>query len=171
MVEGLGIERARVVFEFGAGTGALTAAILGRMRPGARFVAVEINPAMVRCLRRRFPGLEIMEDSAEHIEGYRRCRGIGSIDCIVCGLPWALFSEERQEALLDAVVNSLGPEGTFATFAYLHSLWFPASKRLARKLRGRFGWVTTTRPVWRNLPPALVYRCRRPVSCPQPVSA
>ena len=44
IVEGIGVESADVIFEFGAGTGAFTRAIVERMKPGAQFVAVEINP-------------------------------------------------------------------------------------------------------------------------------
>lgn len=161
MVEDMGVESADVIFEFGAGTGVFTRTLIERMKPDAQLVAVEINPAMVRHLRRRFPALSIMEESAENVDEYRERHGIGPIDCVICGLPWAVFSDELQDSLLDSVVSNLRPGGAFATFAYLHSLWFPAARRLERKLGQRFGAVDRTRPVWRNLPPALVYRCRK----------
>jgi len=159
ILEGMGLESADVIFEFGAGTGAFTRAILERMKPSAQFVAVEVNPVMVKHLRRRFPGLRIMADSAENVNEFRRRHDIGPADCIVCGLPWALFPAELQRSLMAAVIESLRPGGRFATFAYLHSLWMPAARRFRRTLDDNFFDVHESEPVWRNLPPARVYRC------------
>ena len=162
MADDMGVDTADVVFEFGAGTGAFTIEILERMKPGAAFVAVEVNPKMTRHLRRRFPDLTIMEESAENVSTFRERHGIGPIDCILCGLPWAGFPHDLQERLMDSVLGNLKPGSGFATFAYLHALWFPAARRLERTLNERFHVVRKTRPVWWNLPPALVYQCWKP---------
>lgn len=160
MVDDLQLETAEVVFEFGAGTGSFTVEILERMKPGATFVAVEINRHMARHLRKRFPELRIMEDSAENVAEFRRLHGIGPIDCIVCGLPWTFFKREIQNRLLNSVVENLAPDGRFATFAYVHARWTPPGRRLRNELVRCFDSVQATRTVWRNMPPAIVYQCR-----------
>ena len=59
------------------------------------------------------------------------------------------------------MLEVLRPGGQFATFAYVPGQALPAAHRLRRKLREVFSEVTTSRVVWRNTPPAFVYRCRR----------
>ena len=55
----------------------------------------------------------------------------------------------------------LSEGGYFATFAYLQGLMLPAGIRFRKLLNELFSEVTTSRVVWKNLPPALVYRCRK----------
>ncbi|MGW4792393.1 hypothetical protein ACWEPC_08270 [Nonomuraea sp. NPDC004297] len=57
---------------------------------------------------------------------------------------------------------TLSPRGVFTTFAYVHARWAPPARRLLRSVRSRFDEVVISRTVWANLPPALVYYCRRP---------
>lgn len=159
MMEDLEVETADVVFELGAGTGAATGEILKRLKPDATFVAVEINPKMVQQLRRRFDGLTIVEGSAEHISEFRRELGVGPIDCVLCGVPWACLSTDLQNKMLSAIVDNMSPSGRFATLALLHGKWSSRGKHLRRELEQRFEVVRATRPVWRNFPPAFAYQC------------
>ena len=62
---------------------------------------------------------------------------------------------------MKAVLARLSPGGHFATFAYLQGLLLPAGMRFAGLLEDSFGSVQRSRTVWRNLPPAFVYRCRK----------
>jgi phospholipid N-methyltransferase len=63
--------------------------------------------------------------------------------------------------MLAAVLKSLVPGGQFVAFAYVHAVWYPTSLRFRRRLARHFDRVETTSIVWRNLPPAFVYRCWR----------
>jgi phospholipid N-methyltransferase len=161
MVEEMGLAEARVVVELGPGTGAFTGAIAAAVGPSTRFIAVELNEALARDLPARFPGVDVVNDSAEHVPSILAKRGLAAADAILCGLPWAGFPDDLQQRLMKGIVEGLRPGGRFATFAYLHAAWFPAAKRFRRLLEERFSQVTTTRTVWRNLPPAFVYRCQR----------
>lgn len=80
---------------------------------------------------------------------------------ILSGLPWAGFSRDPQQRLLAAVVNALRPGGRFATFAYIHASWLPSGRRFRRLLESSFRSVASAGVVWRNLPPAFVYRCEK----------
>jgi len=150
-----------VCAEFGPGTGAFTPAILASLRPGARFLAVELNAQFAATMASRFPHVETLCRSVAEIDAICDERGIQQIDCIICGLPWAAFSAELQHDMMRAVLARLSAGGHFATFAYLQGTLLPAGVRFARLLRDSFGSVERSRTIWRNLPPAFVYRCRK----------
>jgi phosphatidylethanolamine/phosphatidyl-N-methylethanolamine N-methyltransferase len=162
MVEGLEIHKANAVVEFGPGTGAFTAEILGSLAPGATFFAIERSPSMASDFRRRFPSVTLFEDSAEHVAAFCERLGVtpGNVDCIVSGLPFASFPEDLQRRILGEVVRVLRPGGRFVTFTYHVSQLIPSGPRFRRILREYFPTVTRSRAVWLNIPPAFVYRCR-----------
>lgn len=151
-----------VVVELGAGTGAVSDEITRVLPAGGRQLAIEIDPGMVRFLRRHRPGLTVIPGDAAQLAAHIAEHGVTQIDALVSGLPWALFTESTQRAIVRAASIELGATGAFSTFAYLHGLGLPGARRLKRMLHEHFEEVITTAPVWRNLPPARVYVCRRP---------
>lgn len=159
MTAGLGLGSAESVVELGPGTGVFTEAVLALLRSDARFTAVEINPRLASSLRARFPSLDVVEGSAEHLASFAE----PPVDVVVSGLPWTAMPAARQLSILDAVRDALSPRGRFTTFAYAHTAWTPPARRFARLLRSRFAIVERTPVVWRNLPPAYVYRAALPV--------
>ena len=161
MVEWIDWESVDTVVEYGPGTGAFTAQILQFKRPGTEFFAVELNACFAATLATRFPDVTILQDSVANIEELCRQEGVSGVDAIVCGLPWAAFSDRDQTAYLDAMMRVLKPGGHFATFAYLQGMVLPAAGRFRRKLLSYFGEVRVSPTVWWNVPPAFVYRCRR----------
>ena len=60
---------------------------------------------------------------------------------------------------MQTMTQVLRPGGTFATFAYWQGLALPAGQRFASRLRSTFSRVQRSPTVWKNLPPAFVYRC------------
>ena len=161
LVEDMGLAEARTVVELGPGTGPFTRLIRERTRADAVVLALELNPRLAAQLVGRFGHVEIVNDSAENLLGHLRSRGRDHADCILSGLPFAGFSQELQRRLLDAVMQSLPSGGRFATFAYVHAAWLPPGRRFRRLLESRFARVARSRIVWRNLPPAFVYRCEK----------
>lgn len=161
VVEAAGVREADTVVEFGPGSGAITEAILPRLKPGATFFAMEVNPKFVAILRERFPAVCVHEDSAAKTPEYLRDLGKSSCDTIVSGLPWTCFPETLQDELLGAAVDALRPEGLFTTYTYLQSQLTPGAKRFRDKLDERFEQVDTSPTVWLNVPPAFVYRARK----------
>ena len=161
MVDDLGLETAEAVLEYGPGTGAFTPHILRELRSGARFAAIELNPEFAQVFKSRFPQVALFEDSVANARTICDSAEIESVDCIVCGLPWAAFSESLQVKFLDEMMRVLKPGGRFVTFAYVHGLPLPAARRFAALLPNYFSGVTRSPVVWKNVPPAFVYRCRR----------
>ena len=157
ITETAGLHSASAVIEFGAGTGIFTEKILQKISDETRFFALEINPDFVKATRKRCPEAVVYQDSAANAKKYLDELGINECDCIICGLPWAAFSEELQNELLDTIIDVLKPGGKFLTFAYLQGLLLPAGMRFKKKLSTRFNSVTKTRTIWLNFPPAFVY--------------
>lgn len=161
MVAGVGLESAEVVVEFGPGTGGLTRTVLAHLGPGARFLAVELNEPFVRHLRERFPGVDVHHGSAVETPALLAARGLGPADVVISGLPWASFPPRAQHRLLRAAHEALRPGGSFVTFAYAGPSLLPRGRRFRALLHRVFGEVRTTPLVWRNLPPAFAYQCRK----------
>ena len=161
MVSEIGLASARRIVEYGPGTGVFTREILARKRPDAELWAFELNANLAAAFRARFPRVSLFEVSAAAAPDRLPADAVGQVDCIVCGLPWAAFSDAIQAELLAATLTTLRPGGRFATFAYLQGLLLRAGRRFRRRLHERFGRVETSPVVWRNLPPAFVYRCEK----------
>jgi len=161
LVEWIDWNRAEAVVEYGPGTGVVTDIVLSLKRPQTHYFAIEINEAFVKILGERYPHVPVYCESAVNIQSICERAGVSQLDAVICGLPWAAFSEEDQDDLLDAMMDVLPPGGQFVTFAYWTGLMLPAGQRFRNKLRKYFGQVAESKTVWRNLPPAFVYRCRR----------
>ena len=151
------LEGAGVVVELGSGAGAFTDTIARRIDPGATLLAVEINPEFVKATRSRCSNVTVVHGSAADTDAHLKELGFDGCDRIICGLPWASFSESRQDEILEAVTSVLRPGGRFVTFAYHQGLLLPGGRRFRKKLESCFSRVTTTRTVWLNVPPAFVY--------------
>ncbi len=161
ILQGIGLPEASVIVEYGPGMGVFTQKILALKGAGARVVAVEKNPKFAAHIRYRFPTVELLEGSVTDLPTALVNMGINHADCIVSGLPWASFSGSEQDRLLQATEAVLRPGGHFVTFAYIHGLVLPEARRFRERLRRQFRTVRTSHVVWRNLPPAFVYRCVR----------
>jgi phospholipid N-methyltransferase len=159
MVREAGLADARTVVELGPGTGAITQAIVRDLEGEALFVAVEFNPAFAAALARGFPRARVLNDTAERLPALLAEQERPSADCILSRLPFAAFPKAQQERLLDAVERALAPGGRFVTYAYIPAAWLAPGRSLRRLLESRFPRLETTPVVWRNLPPAFVYRC------------
>ncbi|GID29780.1 class I SAM-dependent methyltransferase [Paractinoplanes brasiliensis] len=152
-----------VVLELGPGTGAFTAPVQRRLAGSGRHIAIELNPRFAAKLAMLHPAVDVVTGNAAALRGVLAQRGVDSVDVVISGLPWAAFDRKLQQDVLSEVVAVMHPAGVFTTFAYVHARWAPPARRLLRSLQDRFEEVVVSRTVWKNLPPALVYFCRRPV--------
>jgi len=154
----------RSVVELGPGTGVVSDAIARRLPAEARHTAVEVDPAMAAHLRATRPGIRVVTGDATELPELLADFGVHTADAVVSGLPWALFSPKRQHRIVRGIADLLEPGGAFSTFGYLHARPMPQARRFHQLLHATFDEVIVSRAVWRNLPPALVYICRRPRS-------
>jgi phospholipid N-methyltransferase len=151
-----------VVVELGAGTGAISEVIAKRLGGRGRHLAVEIDGELVRHLRATKPELEVIEGDASDLRKLLAEAGVGEVDAVVSALPWTLFPPALQDRILQEIAGALAPNGAFSTIAYLTGVPVPRGRRFRQRLDSTFDEVVVTNTVWRNVPPALSYLCRRP---------
>ena len=157
----IGVENASLVVELGPGTGAITEMICCKMKQDALLAAVELNEKMAQNIEQKFSNVTVFRGCASELDNMLRSRQLPQAEIVISGLPFALFPDDLQEKILRSVVHSLAPGGTFATFTYLQGAILPAGIRFRRKLERIFPQVTSSPIVWKNIPPAFVYRCRK----------
>lgn len=163
MVEGMELKRAKLVIELGPGTGAFTKVILERLGRQTEFVALELDKVSAKRLRQQFPGVAFHHDSAENLHHYVARSRSKRADIVISGLPWTILPRPVHDRIFREIIDSLAPDGCFATFAYLHGCCLPSAGRFRNLLKEHFQQVERSRVVWRNIPPAFVYRCSRPI--------
>ena len=175
MVRGIDFAHSRSVLEFGPGTGVFTKAMLDAMphdwldprqshRPGngkGRFISIEFNEKMAAGVRRLYPEATVHHDDAGNVEAICRKEGIepGTVDAIISGLAWTSFPDDMRQRVLAATHRVLRPGGEFRTFTYQASMLVRSAWVFRKMLRTMFSEVHVGRVVWRNMPPAFVYRC------------
>jgi len=143
---------AGAVIELGAGTGAITRAMLeGGIAP-ARLTVVEIVPEMASILRAAYPGVTVLCGDAWRLPALLAPELRGRIGSVVCGIPLVLLPQTRQRALVEAI-EAVAPGRGFLHYTYCVTSPLPA-RRLG--LRGtRVAWTPANFPpasVWRYLP-------------------
>ncbi|MBX3725548.1 MAG: methyltransferase domain-containing protein [Xanthomonadales bacterium] len=148
---------ARRIVELGPGVGTITAAMLARMAPAARLLAIEMNRDFVAELGRQFPDprLHVAHGSAADLHLHLREAGFDRVDLVVSGIPFSTMPPAIRDRTLDAVAATLAPAGCFLVYQY--------SAKVLPHLARRFAVVERERE-WRNLVPVHVFRCRRPLA-------
>lgn len=139
------------VLEIGAGTGAITAALLRDCVPLDRLVAIERSQPMVNLLRQRFDGLRVIEGDACHLT--QTLRGfedipLSRITHVVSSLPLRSLPDEHVEAITGQFGRILAHGARLIQYTY--------------NLRNGSGTVFApfqrqdSSVVWFNIPPARV---------------
>ena len=147
------------VVELGSGTGVFTKEILKRISSTCTFFSLEINDEFVKKTRMNNPKATVHHASAQDIKKYLNQYNENNSDCIISGLPWAVFNEKLQEELLEEIYDSLEQKGEFLTIAHLQGLLFPPGRKFQKLLTKRFHKVQKTKIIWGNIFPAFVYHC------------
>ncbi len=141
-----------VVLELGAGTGAISRALLAGGVPAERLVVVEIVPEMARHLARELPGVTVVEGDAFALSDALPAALHGRIGTAICGIPLVLLPLERQRAFVDAV-EAVAPGRGFLLYTYC------VTSPLPWKALGLSAKREAFTPL--NVPPASVWRYRR----------
>ena len=153
---------APVVVELGAGNGAFTGLLAHRLAGRGRLLAVEINPVLAHRLAERFGSVEVVPADVAELPALLALRGITGADAVVSGLGWSATRPGREDPLLPVVARALADDGVFVQFAYCATSWAAPARALRAELGACFTDVEISPVVWRNLPPAVVYRASRP---------
>ena len=162
MVAELPTDRPVNVVELGPGTGSFTRAIVDRMAPGSRFLAVELEEEFVDRLRLRWPSVDFVLASAVELERLVKERHMQPLDHIVSGLPFARLAVEDIRRILDGIERTLRPGGTFTTFQYVHGYAMPPGRFFRREMSLRMGGPPERTLVLKNFPLSFILTWTRP---------
>jgi phosphatidylethanolamine/phosphatidyl-N-methylethanolamine N-methyltransferase len=144
------------IIELGPGTGAITAALIDLGIPRECLCLIENNHQLTVSLRKRFPGVRILEGDAARLVGLVERSGIDRVTTIVSGLPLRTLNQRTRHSVLEQSFEILGAAGLFSQFTY--HLRSPVSPDIVEQL----GLVARkTAHVWLNLPPASIWEYRR----------
>lgn len=164
MLKPLALAKACVAVEFGAGTGAITGALLNQLPAQARLLVFEINPRFCSYLRGKFPDprLTLINSSAENLDSELRRRGYDRVDAVASSLGLGLMSDRQHHAVFTRLLPFLHEEAVLTQYQYVYGMQF-ANGRLRRldlpRLLSRYFQSVHSKIVWRNLPPAFVFAC------------
>ena len=145
-----------IVIELGAGTGAVTQALLSSGLLPDEIVVIERDRDMYRRLRKRFPDLSVCRADAHRIGEIPEIRSRGAVRAIVSSLPLLAISPAERDEIFKAAADVLAENGVIIQFTY--GLGPPIDS--AQWLNLDFAAEPVAR-VWLNLPSATVWVFRR----------
>jgi len=138
-----------VVVEFGAGTGAITRALLEAGIPGRKVYSFEIDPHFARYVHGVYPDVNLINGDCRKAAETLGPDLVGKVGTVVTGIPMVTLPMSVQREIVEAAFSVM-PEGrSFLLYTYmLHS---PLNlKELGLKGK-RVGFT------WQNIPPASVW--------------
>jgi phospholipid N-methyltransferase len=167
MLDQVDFQRARTFVELGSGTGVITHEILRRMTPDSRLFALEVNRNFVQHLRMSCPDrrLTVLHADASDLLHQLQVHNAGTIHAVISSLGLTGMTPEQRARIVRQVEACLAPAGVMTQFQYLTPLArvpnLPNPQFHERRfLRTYFPSITTKR-VLLNLPPAMVFTCRK----------
>lgn len=111
--------------ELGPGDGVAMRAILPKLSPDARYVAIERNPHFAVALR---AGLdrraEIIQGRAQDLEALLP-DDVGKLGAVIASIPFTYLKKEERRAVVASVKKMLRPGGTFVVFHQYSPLMVP----------------------------------------------
>ncbi len=155
MLHGIDWSRVTTMLEYGPGTGAFTAAILTRLPPHARLIAIDTSASFTDHLTSAIPDqrLHVVNGSAADVQHIMASHGLSRADCIISGLPFSTLEPEAATQIVDRSAQLLCPDGVFMAY----------QMRIAVRplLKDRFGSVRAAYE-WRNIPPCHLFWASEP---------
>lgn len=142
-----------LVIELGGGTGSITRALLDAGLAPERLIVIERDPAFCALLKKRFPGLKILRGDATRLRALLARFGIHHATTVVSSLPLLSMPKPLRQRIVEESFALLDERGSFIQYTY------GAFSPLRRRKSGLKGEVAER--VWRNFPPASVWRFRR----------
>ncbi|MHB2025284.1 MAG: class I SAM-dependent methyltransferase [Elusimicrobiota bacterium] len=149
VMRGLQPERAKDVIEYGAAQGVMTRRILQKMPSSGKLLAIELNKDLFESLGQITDArLKILNGDVRSIDAIAAQFGMGSVDAIASGVPFAFLAVEERRQLLEKTVQLLRPGGRFVAYQVTTHL-IPLLRQYFKKVKIEFEI--------RNLPPHFVF--------------
>lgn len=170
MVDPIKRWQTRCVLELGSGTGTLTKKILKRLGPEAHVHLIELDAELLEASvkRRRDGRIRAHHGNALDAATLIGPHCAGHVDVVISSLGLAAMERGLRRQIQESIDAVLAPDGTYTQYAYPHAraLTVSFSRGELYKfdagayLRRRWDYVHEEL-VPANIPPAVVYTCRR----------
>lgn len=147
-----------LVIELGAGTGSVTRALIAAGLPCEDLIVVERDPAFCRMLRTAFPSVAVLCGDAAELRALLAPLRLGYAAAIVSSLPLLSMPGLMRQRIVEECFALLPANGLLIQYTY------GAFSPLRRRKSGLKGEIAER--VWRNFPPAAVWRFRRREALP-----
>ncbi len=142
-------DKARVIVEYGPGTGAFSKFILRRMSPESKLILIETNPEFCKILRRiDDPRVHVFQECAEDIERILEACGENAADYMISGIPFLILGNKLRDRILENTRDALSPQGKL--------LVYQCSIFMKKCLRRHFRRVATDFTI-QNIPPLFIF--------------
>jgi len=137
-----------LIIELGAGTGAITTALLSQKNPQHELIIVERSAKLAKHLTQRFPDLTVIQGDACQLHQLLNNHTSTPVQAIVSGIP-LLSSPPPTVKKIGAEINRvLEKDGLYIQYTY--NVWGKALAPSPHFKRIHHQWV------WKNLPPARI---------------
>ncbi len=145
---------ASLIVEFGPGSGVLTRALLERLHPAGRVVAIEANAELAARLKVRMedPRLTIVHDTAARVGEILAELKLGPADFVVSGIPFFWMTPEAAFSIVANTHAALAPGGTFLTY----QMFYQPRRCLRVHLERCFDSIRSELDL-RNIPPHRIH--------------
>tara|TARA_B110000459_G_scaffold82528_1_gene92762 strand:+ start:1418 stop:1885 length:468 start_codon:yes stop_codon:yes gene_type:complete len=154
MMSGLSLATAKVVVEFGPGTGVFTEELLNLIGPKTQLLIIEINTRFYNDLKEKIsdPRVTLINGSATDIEIYLKKMNVLEADFIISSIPLAVLPSSLRNRVILSARQALRKKGGFVQFQYTLQ-----SQKLLEKV---FSSVRIKHCLL-NIPPAFIYTCTK----------
>ncbi|MCR4334279.1 MAG: hypothetical protein NUV47_00915 [Patescibacteria group bacterium] len=148
MLKTIDFKRAKIIVEFGPGSGCMTKELLKKMNSDSKLIVFESNNNFCRRIKNIDDSrITIFNESALNLKKHLNKQ---RPNYIISGIPLANLSESDKKNLLLSSYDALIPEGRFIQFQY--------SIESLNNLKNTFDDVSIDFTIL-NIPPAFVFSC------------
>ena len=153
MLTNINFKSAKIIVEFGPGTGVFTREIVSRMEPDCKLIVFELHEEFFKKLTAEFhdnPSVILRNESAENIGSVLKNHDFSHADVVISSLPLANFPGELIDSILKNSVSALSKNGKYIQFQY---------SLTSRKYLQKYFNSVQINFTARNIPPAFIYTC------------
>lgn len=143
-------DNCKVFVEYGPGVGTFCRAVLERLGPNAKYIAIDTNADFVAYLRRTIvdPRFSAIHGSAADVNAIVADHGEAHADYVLSGLPFSTLPPGVGEEIAAATHRVLRPEGQFLVYQFnpnVRNFLTPHFPRIDHAME------------WWNVPPAQLW--------------
>lgn len=148
-----------VIVELGGGTGAVTKALLATGLSPKKLIIVERDEVFARLLAGKFPEVRVLRGDASRLDRLLRREGITEVSRVISSLPLLSMPRQVRLTIMVRAFAVLAFKGVFVQFTYGLKSPLPEQALLKSGIIAQ-----SVGRVWRNMPPATVWRFEKKAS-------